>query len=231
LAVEGPGLLEARECVLVRRWRRVVVVHRVSSDFVFCEGEVGSDDFSEFLAGIPEIDVVYAAPPKREYMPMWYGLAGRRKLAHEAFMSGFFGILRAVDAPEHHIEVGASNGAAVRAFFASWRKFPHCYERELYYSAPLHARTDGVARCRHPTRVLAYSDHPVPVPPGKYSHEYLDGLLAGREKLRVFDPVLGKGLLARIAFRHGHACCGIEMNPKRLQVAVACMEGKCSGGA
>lgn len=194
-------------------------VYDISEDFLFCEGEVGVDDFSGFLEKLPEINAVYSSPPKREYLSMWYQLAGREAISSESFYHGFFRVLQEVDAPEYHIEVGASNERLVRDFFEDWDIFSHQTEQEMLYSAPVDL-TNRLAKCRKPTKMLVFSRVPIEVPVAGYSHEYLDLLLQNREKMNLFDPTIGKGLLARCAVRYGHSCFGIEMNPDRLKVTL-----------
>ncbi len=190
---------------------------KISPSFAFCHGEIGKSDFKTFLEQLPLIDLVYSALPKPENFPLWYRLAQRPKISHKQFFSGLCLIWAKVNAPEYHIEVGPSNKQQVVDFFSTWKKFPYFYERDLYYSAPLNGRTKGMAKCRNPTQILVYSLHPVEIPAVKYSHEYVEFIMKRTEKMNVFDPVIGKGLLARFAQINGHSCYGIDMNYQRLE--------------
>ena len=189
-------------------------IYKISPRFTLCNGEIGVDNFSEFLGQLPRIDLVYAAPPKPEYFSMWYGLMEKEKLPHGVFYSALFEILKIIDALEYHIEVGESNEQMMRSFFSEWKPFDH-QQRSLLYSAPTNHK-NRLTKCRKPTKIIVMSHHQVRMMPGRYSHEYLDQLLDKPEKLNVFDPVIGKGLLARYAIKYGHSCFGIEMNPDRL---------------
>lgn len=42
----------------------------------------------------------------------------------------------------------------------------------------------------------------------------------------VFDPCVGKGMMARMAHEFGMACYGIEINSKRLAVTIKWLEKK-----
>ena len=194
-----------------------IEIIQISPSYIFCHGEIGKSDFKPFLQKIPAIDLVYAALPKPENFPFWYKLAKRKKIAHSQFFFGLCEIWKEVNAPEYHIEVGPSNKQQVLDFFLKWKKFPYFYERELYYSAPLNGKTLGMAKCRNPTQILVYSMHPVDVPYVKYSHEYVEFIMNRSERMKVFDPVIGKGLLARFALKNGHDCYGIDMNKERLK--------------
>jgi hypothetical protein len=192
---------------------------KISPDYWLYHGEVGKDDVSSFLSQLPKIDLVYAALPKPESFFMWYHLAKRPKLDHALFFASLTKIWRFLDAQEYHIEVGRSNRQFVVDFFESWGKFPYFVEQDLCYSAPLNGRTPGMAKCRNPTKIVAYSQKPITIPEVSYSHEYVAHILKRSPKMRCFDPVIGKGLLMRYAVDNGHACYGIEMNESRLQCA------------
>jgi len=194
-----------------------IKIYQVSPYFAFCFGEIGRSDFKNFLKQLPQIDLVYAALPKPENFPLWYKLAKRAKIPHKQFFSGLCKIWEGVNAPEYHIEVGPSNEQQVMDFFSTWKKFPYFYERDLYYSAPLNGRTNGMAKCRIPTQILIYSMKPVEIPEVKYSHDYVEMIMKRKEKMNVFDPVIGKGLLARKKKKNGHNCYGIDMNYERLE--------------
>ena len=194
-----------------------IEIFQISPSFAFCHGEIGKTDFKSFLEQLPTISLVYAALPKPENFPFWYKLAQKSKIPHKQFFSGLCNIWEKVNAPEYHIEVGPSNKQQVLNFFSSWKKFPYFYEQDLYYSAPLNGRTSGMAKCRNPTQILVYSLHPVEIPKVKYSHEYVELIMKRTEKMNVFDPVIGKGLLARFAQINGHNCYGIDMNYQRLE--------------
>lgn len=192
----------------------------INDQFWFYKGEIGVDDCLPYLQKIPRIDLVYAALPKPENFQMWYSLAKKQPITHETFLQGLFLILKEVDAPEYHIEVGETNRDPVRNFFKQWRKFKHEYEQELWYSAPLHTHTKGMAKCRKPTKIIVFSTQPKTFPQVKYSHEYVNEILKRMSKkkgYKVFDPVMGKGLLARYAKQWDHSCYGIDMNEKRLK--------------
>ncbi len=197
-----------------------IKLFQFSTSYIFCHGEIGKSDFKSFLEQLHPIDLVYAALPKPENFPLWYKLARRSKIPHKQFFSGLCNIWEKIDAPEYHIEVGPSNKQQVLDFFSDWKKFPYFYERDLYYSAPLNGRTNGMAKCRNPTQILIYSMHPVEIPDVKYSHEYVEFIMKRKEKMNVFDPVIGKGLLARFAQKNGHNCYGIDMNYERLECAI-----------
>ena len=197
-----------------------IEIIQISTSYIFCQGEIGKSEFKSFLEQLPQIDLVYAALPKPENFPLWYKLARRSKIPHKQFFSGLCNIWEKLDAPEYHIEVGPSNKQPVLDFFSDWKKFPYFYERDLYYSAPLNGRTKGMAKCRIPTQILIYSMHPVEIPDVKYSHEYVEQIMKRKKKMKVFDPVIGKGLLARFAQKNGHNCYGIDMNYERLKCTI-----------
>ena len=197
-----------------------IKIFQISPSFTFCNGEIGKSDFKSFMEKIPSIDLVYAALPKPENFPLWYKLANRAKIPHKQFFSGLCKIWKEINAPEYHIEVGPSNKQQVLDFFSTWKKFPNFYELDLYYSAPLNGRTKGMAKCRNPTQILIYSLHPVEIPDVKYSHEYVEQIMKRRKRMNVFDPVIGKGLLARFAQINGHNCYGIDMNYERLECTI-----------
>ncbi len=197
-----------------------IKIFQISPSFAFCHGEIGKSDFETFLEYLPPIDLVYAALPKPENFRLWYKLAKREKIPHNQFFSGLCNIWKKVNAPEYHIEVGPSNKQQVLDFFSTWKKFPYFYERDLYYSAPLNGRTKGMAKCRNPTQILIYSIHHVKIPEVKYSHEYVEFIMKHVKKMNVFDPVIGKGLLARFAQINGHHCYGIDMNRERLECTI-----------
>jgi len=197
-----------------------IKIFQISQSFAFCHGEIGKSDFKSFLEQLPPIDLVYAALPKPENFPLWYKLAKRVKIPHKQFFSGLCHIWEKVNAPEYHIEVGPSNKQQVLDFFSTWKMFPYFYECELYYSAPLNGRTKGMAKCRNPTQILIYSMHSVEILDVKYSHEYVEQIMKRKNKMNVFDPVIGKGLLARFAQINGHSCYGIDMNYERLECTI-----------
>ncbi|MHA1911628.1 MAG: hypothetical protein ACTSYA_08015 [Candidatus Kariarchaeaceae archaeon] len=191
--------------------------HKISPDFFFCEGHIGRSDFSHFLSQLPNIDLVYAALPKPETFNLWYRLIGKNKISHSDFIEGLNSIFKVINATEYHIEVGESNKRNILELFDNWNSFPYYYERELFYSAPLNGYSEGLAKCRIPTQIVVFSRKPLIIPDGKYSHEYLDQLMNRNRQINSFDPVIGKGLLARFALKYGHSCYGIDMNSKRLE--------------
>lgn len=192
---------------------------KITSDYWLYHAEIGKDDMSPLLRQLPKIHLVYAALPKPESFQMWYTLAKRPKLAHSLFAASLMRIWRFLDAEEYHIEIGSSNRQFVLDFFESWGKFPFFAEQDLCYSAPINGRSPGMAKCRNPTQIVAYSQKPITIPEVMYSHDYVAHILKREPKIRCFDPVIGKGLLMRYAIRNGHACYGIEMNETRLQCA------------
>ena len=203
-----------------------IKIFQISQSYAFCHCEIGKSDFKSFLEQLPPIDLVYAALPKPENFPLWYKLAKRVKISHKQFFSGLCHIWEKVNAPEYHIEVGPSNKQQVLDFFSTWKKFPYFYERELYYSAPLNGRTKGMAKCINPTQILIYSMHSVEIPDVKYSHEYVEQIMKRQKAMNVFDPVIGKGLLARFAQINGHSCSGIDMNYERLECTIEYIKNK-----
>lgn len=190
-----------------------------NENYRFCLGEIGRDDFTPYLESLPPIDMVYSALPKPENFPMWYSLAVKPKLSHEKFLTGLYHIWKALDAPIYHTEVGTSNKSQIIAFFERWGKFSYFYEQPLWYSAPLHAHTNGMAKCQNPTEIIVFSIDPFKMPQVKYSHDYVEQVLrkyGTNSNLNCFDPVIGKGLLARYAKKYSHSCYGIEMNSARM---------------
>ena len=195
-----------------------LISYKFNKNYHFCRGHIGTTNFTPYLNQLPKIDLVYAALPRPQTFDFWYGMVDRDKIAHDKFIEGLTEIFKKVDADEYHIEVGKTNRAQVESFFKQWGKFSYFYEREILYSAPLNGKSQGMAKCRNSMETLIYSMHPVEIPDGKYSHDYVDQLLKSKtEKLTCFDPVIGKGLLVRSALRHGHSCYGSEMNINRLK--------------
>ncbi len=191
-------------------------VEKITSDHWLCQGEIGTTDFSPFLRILPQIDLVYAALPKPENFPFWYKLANKPRINHAKFFAGLTEIWRKLNAKEYHIEVGPSNKNQVMDFFNSWKSWKVQKEQGIRYSAPLNGNTAGMAKCRNATEILWYSDIEGEMPKGEYSHEYVENMLKDRSSLNCFDPVLGKGLLMRMAVKYGHACYGIDLNENRL---------------
>ncbi len=194
----------------------------LNDQYWFYQAEIGVDDCLPYLQHLPPIDLVYSALPKPENFPMWYSMASKPMLAHTEFLTGLFSVWKFLDAPIYHTEVGPSNRASIIGFFEEWGKFSFFDEQPLWYSAPLHPNTSGMAKCRKPTQIIVFSTQPITMPRVKYSHEYVRAILSdplNKAALKCFDPVLGKGLLARFAKQFNHACYGIEMNPRRLKCA------------
>ncbi len=50
--------------------------------------------------------------------------------------------------------------------------------------------------------ILIYSLHPVEIPDVKYSHEYVEQIMKRQKGMNVFDPIIGKGLLAGPSIIH-----------------------------
>ena len=200
-----------------------IIPYKINQDFYFCQGHIGISDFKPYLNEIPKIDINYCSLPKPETFALWYKLASKKRISHEQFFAGLIEIWKKIDADEYHIEVGQSNKQQVLDFFKHWDNFSYYYEREIWYSAPLNGKTSGMAKCRNSTQILVFSKKSMTTPDiteVKYSHEYVEYILKHSKhpkKLKCFDPVIGKGLLARSALKNGYSCYGIDMNPNRLK--------------
>lgn len=194
-----------------------IKIHRISQEFIFCEGHIGNSDFSPYLSQLPKINLVYASLPKPEYLPFWNNLVGRKKQDQLEFIQGLERILKTVDADEYHLEVNAGNKQEIVDVFENWGAFAHYTEMVIYYSAPLDGRTKGMAKKRIPDQMIVFSKYPIELPNVKYSHEYVEHITKRAKKIVCFDPVIGKGLLARCAIKNGHSCYGIDMNSQRLE--------------
>lgn len=71
--------------------------------------------------------------------------------------------------------------------------------------------------------MIVFSSQPQIVPQEKYSHEYVREILKKKAKsgrIKVFDLLMGKGVLARVAKQWGHASNGVDMNENKRTFAI-----------
>ncbi len=193
-------------------------------NFSLCRGEIGVDDFSPYLESLPKIDFVYCGLPKPEYYRYWYStMKTKPQMNYEDYLLVVGDILVQLDAAEYHLEVNDGNKDLVLKIFGNmdlnFKSMP------ILYSAPIDATSERYARKRKPDEMLVISKKTLQLPTSaKYSHEYLDQVLARPQKLTCFDPAMGKGLLVKFCLKYGHSAHGIDMNWNRLKVALEMIE-------
>lgn len=172
------------------------------------QGEIGKDDLSDFVKGLPHVDVLYNAPPNPEMMSFWHKYEDV-EYDYETFFSELVRIYKTVDADICYIESGTNYDMLINSL---WYK--HVETFEITYSAPM-------AKRRVPYHLVVASKTPISLDfKFKYSDDLLNAVLNTTKKMNVFDPCIGKGLLLKYAIKYGHCCYGIEYDQSRLDYAL-----------
>lgn len=183
-------------------------------------GEIGIDNFQEFISILPKIDIVYNAPPNQEMMSFWHQ-SNPVPYTYEHFISSLADIYNEVDADIYAIECGTNQQDIIDIL----GDYPYFQSMPITYSAPVYANSKRLAKKQIPYNLLIFSQHECEIDfDFKYSHEFLDQFLQTPAPLNLFDPCIGKGLLLRYALKYGHMCHGIECSAKRLQCAIDYLE-------
>jgi hypothetical protein len=186
-----------------------------ANGYRFACGDVGADDFTEFMLSLPRIDLIYNSPPSRDLMSWWHAHQPL-PYTYGQFFDSLVGLWRQADPDEIYVEANKEM-SKVRTAIDQWGKFPHVDLMPITYAAPADGTSKRMARTRSPYQLLRASIRPLPDFAFTHSDDFLEQLLSGRPApLNVFDPCIGKGMLLRAAFAHGHHCYGIEPSSKRL---------------
>lgn len=191
--------------------------------FSFLRAELGDSDVSEYIAGLPPVDVLYCAPPNPRWMRWWRKAAGADGSGdYHRFILAWLDLVIRVDARECHLDLGTCRPLVEAALDEHW---PGKSEQPARYAAPSTSRGTGMCRTRTSefTR-LSYWRGDAQIPIAESSDAFLSARLRMLPPSVCFDPCIGKGLLSRMAVDNGHRCHGIDINIERLRAAAAYIE-------
>ncbi len=198
---------------------------------IFKCGDIINHDLSTFLKKIPYINMVYTDPPwNTGNCKYWRTIAHKDdnsiKTYHQVYFKEFLTkMINSLNTNSSKmnviwIETSIKEAETVKKIITKKSNLPFSGEWTIYYGSP-----------KRPNKLLRFSknENIKNDPTGLSGQAPTEWAFKQEDSLKsktVLDPCIGKGMTARIAYKHDKTCYGMELNPRRLQKTIEFFERK-----